>query len=45
LSRNARLVNTVSLDQLNKEVEAITTAADELEAVVLCQMEDLEKQI
>ena len=45
LNMNARVANTVSLDQLNKEFEAITTAADKLEAVVLRQMEDLEEPI
>lgn len=45
LNMNARVANTVSLDQLNKEFDDITTAADELKAVVLRQMEDLEKPI
>jgi hypothetical protein len=45
LNMSARVPNTVSLDQLNEEFDAITTAADELEAVVLRQMEDLEKPV
>ena|SRR5579883_3356549 len=45
LNMNGRVANAVSLDQLNKEFDAITTAADELETVVLRQMEELEQPL
>lgn len=45
LNMNARVANAIPLEQLNKEFDAITTAADELEAVVLRQMRELEQPI
>lgn len=45
LNMNALVANTTSLDELNTQFEAIMTAADELEAVALRQMEELERPI
>ena len=45
LNMNARVANSTPLDELNKQFEAITAAGDELEAVVLRQMEALEKPL
>lgn len=45
LAMNVRVANTTPLEELNRQFDAITTAADELEAVVMRQMEELEKPI
>lgn len=45
LNTNASVANTFPLDRLSAMVDAITTAADELEAVVVRQIGDLEQPI
>ena len=43
LNMNARVANAIPLKRLNEEFDAITSTADELEALVLRQMKELEK--
>jgi len=45
LNMNVRVANSTNLDQLNKQFDEITAAADTLEAVVLRQLENLEQPI
>jgi hypothetical protein len=45
LNMNARVHGTTSLDELNKQFEAIATAGDALEAAAVHQLEELEKPI
>lgn len=45
LNVNARVANSTTLEELNKEFDDITTAARALEAMVLQQLQELEKAL